>query len=63
MKKTRGGLSRFTEPTSFAGEGADLDFLFVDKNDPDYPLKIALLVGATVTFNGVEKTFEDFDWD
>tara|TARA_Y100001968_G_scaffold142993_1_gene130637 strand:+ start:556 stop:747 length:192 start_codon:yes stop_codon:yes gene_type:complete len=63
MKKNRGDLSRFTEPTSFAGEGADQDFPYVDKNDPDYPLKIALLVGATVTFNGVEKTIEDFDWD
>ena len=63
MKKSRGDLSRFTEPTSFAGEGADLDFSCVDKDDPNYLLKIALLVGATATVNGVEKTFEDFYWD
>ena len=63
MKKKRGDLSRFTNPTSFAGEGADQDFPYVDKSDPDYPLKLALLIGATVTCNGVEKTFEDFYWD
>ena len=35
----------------------------VDKNDPEYGLKIALLAGATVAVDGVEKSFEDFDWD
>ena len=42
---------RFTQPTNFIqGEGGELDTSDLDENDPNYALKIALVVGANVNF-------------
>ena len=47
----KGDLNRFVQPPGFADdEGVDLAEGTLERSDPDYVLKLAILAGANVTF-------------